>query len=397
MNLSAEELDIQLNWFVTAFPIKYRISLSKAKQIIEESLSITIPTNVIYSYLKIKGYKNIQVDIEISDDNVLKEIINEDLSIVKKPKENDDLSIEEILSLELIPNRISAIPSNLYIKSEKEFIKSYSSNLELLELYAKTKSKEAFEQVLYSNQRLIWKIVKQYLNYSNHDLSEEDLVAEGNIGLIKAIQKFDLSYDTKFSTYAIHWIRQAITRAIIDKGRIVRIPVYAFELIQKIKKIEANYFINNKKIIPSDICRELNITEKKYEFCKLIEYRFLNVKSLNSFVREGDTETDTELLDFLPNDRFYINSIITDYYEDPAQIVDSKLFVKDMLSIINKLSERQQKIISLRFGLEDDSPMTLEEIGSIYGLTRERIRQIEYNALKKIKSMAIVNGIKWNH
>ena len=225
------------------------------------------------------------------------------------------------------------------------------------------------EKVANANLRLVVSIAKRYLNMG---LEFGDLINEGNLGLLKGIDKFDIDLNYKFSTYATWWIRQAVTRGIADTGRTIRIPVHMFEKNKKIKDISKRYL--------NEYNREPSIEELANELKMPVDSTERLVKSINltqdpvSIYTKLKEDSDGELIDFLPseseNDSEYI-------YNDELRRV--------IYTVIDELSAKERKVIIERFGLESGHALTLEEVGKMLGVTRERVRQIEFKALRKLR------------
>lgn len=264
----------------------------------------------------------------------------------------DDMNVSD--SVRLYLKEISSYP---LLTAEEEI--ELAKRIEVGDTYAR-------EQLAQANLRLVVNIAKKFNSTS---LSFLDLIQEGNIGLMKAVDKFDYRKGFKFSTYATWWIRQAISRAINDKSRTIRIPVHQCERINKVRRVRRDLSQSlGREVTREDIAQELGMPDD--QVAKIISYS-LDTVSLETPVGE---EQDSQLSDYIRDEAS----------PEPEAVVVAGSMRESVLELMECLTEREETILRLRFGIDDGKERTLDEVGGVYGLTRERIRQIEAKALRKL-------------
>ncbi|AOT68504.1 RNA polymerase sigma factor RpoD [Geosporobacter ferrireducens] len=295
---------------------------------------------------------------------------DEDLDDIPEAEEIDDIpETEEIVDLDIsIPKGINIDdPVRMYLKEiGKVPLLSAEEEIELAKKMEQGDD-EAKKRLCEANLRLVVSIAKRYVGRGMLFL---DLIQEGNLGLIKAVEKFDWRKGYKFSTYATWWIRQAITRAIADQARTIRIPVHMVETINKLIRISRQLLQElGREPRPEEIAKEMDLpVEKVREILKIAQ----EPVSLETPIGE---EEDSHLGDFIPDDDA----------PAPAEAAAFSMLKEQLIEVLDTLTPREQKVLRLRFGLDDGRARTLEEVGKKFDVTRERIRQIEAKALRKLR------------
>jgi RNA polymerase primary sigma factor len=312
-------------------------------------------------------------------DRVLEELENQNIDILRVMEADDEEDDEDIVLTEedevdveqidlSVPDGISIEdPVRMYLKEiGKVPLLSADEEIELAKRMEEG-DEDAKKRLAEANLRLVVSIAKRYVGRGMLFL---DLIQEGNLGLIKAVEKFDYRKGYKFSTYATWWIRQAITRAIADQARTIRIPVHMVETINKLIRVSRQLLQElGREPTPEEIAKEMNMpVERVREILKISQ----EPVSLETPIGE---EEDSHLGDFIPDDNMPV----------PAEAAASTLLKEQLMQVLGSLHERERKVLSLRFGLEDGRARTLEEVGKEFNVTRERIRQIEAKALRKLR------------
>ena len=330
---------------------------------------------------KSKGVLTYKEIMETIDDTVLRpeqlehlyekleelnvDVIDEDVEQVDNTELTDSEETEYDISM---PENINIDdPVRMYLKEiGKVPLLTAEEEVELATRMAEG-DESAKQKLAEANLRLVVSIAKRYVGRGMLFL---DLIQEGNLGLIKAVEKFDYQKGFKFSTYATWWIRQAITRAIADQARTIRIPVHMVETINKLIRVSRQLLQQyGRDPLPEELAKEMNISEEKVrEILKIAQ----EPVSLETPIGE---EEDSHLGDFIPDDDA----------PAPAEAAAFTLLKEQLMDVLDTLTPREEKVLKLRFGLEDGRARTLEEVGKEFQVTRERIRQIEAKALRKLR------------
>lgn len=318
----------------------------------------------IYNYLE---HSNIDVvpvidDAMLADDSMLLDDLDDDY---REEKDGEDIDLDAIDLLEGIGTED---PVRMYLK-EIGTVPLLSADEELRLAKRKAEGDEsAKERLIEANLRLVVSIAKRY---TGRGMSFLDLVQEGNLGLIKGVEKFDYTKGYKLSTYATWWIRQSVTRALADQARTIRVPVHMVETINKMSKMQRKLTL------------ELGYEPSVTELAEALEMSEDKVMEIMQIAREPASletpigeEDDSNLGDFVAD-----SNVVT-----PEGNVESVMLREHIDALLGDLKERERQVIVLRFGLEDGHPRTLEEVGKEFNVTRERIRQIEAKALRKLRN-----------
>ena len=312
-------------------------------------------TEKIFEYLENKGIVAMVPESDTEDDIIL--------DVEDEPTE------EELENIEMaVPDGVSIEdPVRMYLKEIGKVPLLTAEEEKELAMKMEAGDMEAKKRLAEANLRLVVSIAKRYVGRGMLFL---DLIQEGNLGLIKAVEKFDYRKGYKFSTYATWWIRQAITRAIADQARTIRIPVHMVETINKLIRVSRQLLQElGREPQPEEIAEEMNMSvERVREILKISQ----EPVSLETPIGE---EEDSHLGDFIPDDDALA----------PADAASMSLLKEQLADVLKTLTPREAKVLSLRFGLDDGNPKTLEEVGKVFNVTRERIRQIEAKALRKLR------------
>lgn len=353
--------------------------LTKKEKIFEDRTELIINRGRERGFITeteiLKFFPNVEKDItelemlydRLEDANIKVEESREFIkSAVPEPTEDElnralNIETDDTIASDSVQMYLREIGKTPLITSNEE--KELSKRVEKGDIEARNK-------LIQANLRLVVSIAKRYVGRSPN-LTLLDLIQEGNMGLARAVDKFDYRRGFKFSTYATWWIRQAITRALADQSRTIRIPVHMVETISKYTQVKRQLFQDlGREPLPEEVAVEMGIEVEKIRHIIKISQETISFEA-----PIGDEDEDSSLGDFIEDEKG-----IT-----PAQAASLRLLGDQIKEIISDLQPREQKILKMRFGLEDGVTHTLEEVGNEFGITRERIRQIEFKALEKIR------------
>jgi RNA polymerase primary sigma factor len=317
----------------------------------------------------LKLFPRAEEDIETLDD-LYRILIANGIDVFDEEVESEEKTaaeVEEEVNLTATISQITSDPVRMYLREIGRTPLLTKEEEVVLAKKIEKGDATARQKMIVSNLRLVVANAKKYLN---RGLSFLDLIQEGNTGLMRAVEKFDWRRGYKFSTYATWWIRQAITRAIADQSRTIRIPVHMNETINKFKRVQRQLSQEfNREPTTEEIARKMDISLEKAEQIVKISQK------TTSLEKPVGKEEDTMLKEFIPDEEM----------ETPVESASFELLKGQVREVLQTLSPRERKILELRFGLVDQRPRTLEEVGKDFGITRERIRQIEAKALRKLR------------
>ena len=349
-------------------------NMAKFSERLQELLAIAKKKKNVLEYQEINDFfRDLELDAD-QFDKILDFLEANNIDVLRITEDDDDIILDEEDEVEVedidltVPDGVSIEdPVRMYLKEiGKVPLLSAEEEIELAKKM-EIGDEDAKKRLAEANLRLVVSIAKRYVGRGMLFL---DLIQEGNLGLIKAVEKFDYRTGYKFSTYATWWIRQAITRAIADQARTIRIPVHMVETINKLIRVSRQLLQElGREPTPEEIAEEMNMpVERVREILKISQ----EPVSLETPIGE---EEDSHLGDFIQDDNVPV----------PADAAAFTLLKEQLVEVLGTLTEREQKVLRLRFGLDDGRARTLEEVGKEFNVTRERIRQIEAKALRKLR------------
>ena len=331
------------------------------EQIAKKTIDLDLDSNSLDELYNTLTENQIEVRSEDDEEGAIN-LEEENIEIIDIPNESKDMSVNDNVRMYL--KEIGKI-SLLNLEEEQKLSKRVAEGDE-----------EAKRLLAESNLRLVVSIAKRYVG---RGLLFLDLIQEGNIGLMKAVEKFDYDKGYKFSTYATWWIRQAITRALADQARTIRVPVHMVETINKMARIERQMTLElNREPSDEELAKKMGLSVDK-----IVEIRKISQDPVSLETPIGE-EDDSHLGDFLADERTM----------SPEEYATYEILKDELRDVLKTLTKREEEVLELRFGLLDGSCHTLEEVGKKFGVTRERIRQIEAKALRKLRHPSRAKRLK---
>jgi RNA polymerase primary sigma factor len=309
-------------------------------------------------------------EIFMLEDEEKKDLLPEDLDPAAEDLEEEDEAVEDAIDDDSYLDDVSDDSVRMYLREIGKIpLLTQEEEMKLAKQVVKGQ-KRAKDKMAEANMRLVVSIAKRY---SGRGLDFLDLIQEGNTGLLRAVEKFDPEKGFKFSTYATWWIRQAITRAIADQARTIRIPVHMVETINKLLRIQRRLTQElNREPTIDELASEMNETPDKIKYVMKIKQ---DISSLDATIGRDGEDEDSVLGNFIEDESA----------ERPEDAASGQLLKEQIAGILENLSDREQKILRMRFGLDGGRSHTLEEVGQEFDVTRERIRQIEAKAINKLR------------
>ncbi|CDI50598.1 sigma-70 family RNA polymerase sigma factor [Clostridium tetani] len=335
----------------------------------------------IHDYIENSLMKEAEITLKKaikSDEPVIDKILDETNNIDQKDSGQETKHLDENEELSFLANFFNpdlnkVLDSESFKKRLKQTreVPDFKENKSYIEDFQENRNMNTLETFIKANERLVLKEVNRFISYQTPSMDFDDLYQLGYIGLLKALERFDLERENEFSTYAIYWIRQSITRGINDDSLLVRIPVHRWDSLSKLRKLEYRSEIKFNRVDYDWISKELDLSKEKIMELVIIRNTFMNSTSLDIPV---GIDEDTSLGEFIADEDSSVEEIILN--------MDLRNKLEE---ILDTLDDRSKDVLIKRFGLNGQEPMTLEEVGDIYDVTRERIRQIESKALRKLR------------
>lgn len=353
-------------------------------------LKINKNSKQIHNYIENNLKKEVEIPLKkdaINDGLAIDKIVEQKNNIDQKESGQAIESLDEDEELSFLadffnPDLSEVLDSEDFKKKLRKTreVPDFKENKSYIEDFQKNRNMNTLETLIKANERLILKEVNRFIRYQTTSMDFDDMYQLGYIGLLKAVERFDLEMENEFSTYATYWIRQSITRGINDSSLLVRIPVHRWDSLANLRKLEYKSEEKFNKVDYDWISKESDLPKEKVMELVMVRNTFMNNVSLDIPV---GIDEDTSLGEFIADEDYSVEEIITS--------MDLRNSLEEILNI---LDGRSKDVIIKRFGLNGQEPMTLEEIGEIYDVTRERIRQIESKALRKLRHPSRTKKIK---